>query len=242
MCSADAIADPEAQRAALAAELMAELGQIRAVGMKLIREIDRPVEENPEQAADSELVLRFQRVAQTVSRAGALQLALIDGQTNFAQAAEVAGRRRAAVRQREQAKAGKELKAKCVYLFAHEVLAPAEAQVGKDTVAAMKKDLFRWMFDTEDAPYASKRIGEIMIEMTRAIGIEPPYDEAGTADWEAKVHQRWAPLDQAWGRGPFPDEGPPRSGPIAETAAPPGNGAKPPDRPSDLSWAHPGPP
>jgi hypothetical protein len=194
-------------REALTTELLAEFSRLRAIGMKLAGEIERQVDENPDLAADGDIVLRFQRIATAVSRLGGLQLMLLDGQLNFAQAAEEVRRRNAAVHLRERARAGKELKAKCAYMFDKGVLEDLSDTIGPSDLETMRKDLMTWLFEADPLDCASKSVGDIMIEITRALGIEPKYGPEETAEWEAAMRERWAPLDQA--RGFDPSKPPP---------------------------------
>jgi hypothetical protein len=191
-------------REALTTELMAEFSRLRAIGMKLAGEIERQVDQDPDVAADGDIVLRFQRIATTVSRLGGLQLMLLDGELSFAQAAEEARRRNAAVQQRERVKAGKELKAKCAYMFDKAVLEDLGESLSPMDLETMRKDLMTWLFEADPLACASKSVGDIMIEITRALGIEPPYSPEKTAEWEAAVRERWSPLDEARGFDPSP--------------------------------------
>jgi hypothetical protein len=204
MCNADAVSDIDAQRAALVAELMAEMTQLRAEANAIAHEIHRQVMEDPANAT-AEASLRFQRMVSTVTRIGGFQLLLLEKAGTFSEAAEQARERKAAAAQRERAKAGKELKARCVYLFDKEVLTECQGRVAADDLSTMRRDLFSWMFDTDDALYASRRVGDVMIEMTRAVGLDPGYGPDETAEWETAVRRRWAPLDDNFGDDNFGD-------------------------------------
>jgi hypothetical protein len=221
MCTADALSEIDAQRAALVAELMAEMTALRAKANDIADEIHRQAMEDPA-AAGAEASLRFQRMVTAITRIGGFQLLLLEKEGTLSREAVEAGERRAASAQRRSRKLGGERKMQCAYLFDEHALQPAEGEGGFDA-EDIRKDLFAWVLDAEyPERFATMGVGDIMIDITRHLKLQPDATDQTAEQWETAVRERWAPLDDlVEGFDPHRGQGPPFVPMAAASAAGP---------------------
>lgn len=205
--------DPRAER------LLAALAELTEIGLDLARDLRAEVQaaaeaSPPAPAASQDAALRFSRIARAVRQSVALEarLAAELAEARPATPTQAELKRQAEADRATRRKAGFERKATAAYLVCRTLESLQKAKRPRWTRGSerapddsdadydrMEEGVAEWLYDAfDDSAYADRPMGEIILDICRAVGVAPDPDLWGAGEFEAKVMAAYAgvaPLD-----------------------------------------------